>query len=72
MKALLPILLICLISCSGSDDPPAAAAGPGDAAPAPSVFDDLTGTIDRAQGVEDTLGNSAAERRRQIEQAEGR
>ncbi|MDX1561458.1 MAG: hypothetical protein R3305_00945 [Gammaproteobacteria bacterium] len=43
--------------------------------PAPrdsSVFDPLTGTLDRAQGVEDTLRDSAQDRRRQLEEAEGR
>ena len=72
MKALLPILVILLASCSASDEPEVSAEAPADAAPDPSVFDDLTGTIERAQGVEDTLRDSAAERRRQLEEAEGR
>lgn len=72
MKALLPILLILVASCGASDDPPVSAEAPAGAAPDPSVFDDLTGTIDRAQGVEDTLRDSAADRRRQLEEAEGR
>jgi hypothetical protein len=38
----------------------------------PTVFDPLTDTLDRAAGVEDTLRESAAERRRQLEEAEGR
>jgi hypothetical protein len=72
MKALLPILLILAVSCSAPDNPQASVEAPADAAPDPSVFDDLTGTIDRAQGVEDTLRDSAADRRRQLEEAEGR
>ncbi len=56
---------------SGSQD-----AGSPDAAPAPDVpsstgaFDPLTGTLDRAAGVEDTLLDAAAERRRQLEAQE--
>lgn len=38
----------------------------------PSVFDPMIGTIERAEGVEQTLQDSAADRRRQIEAAEGR
>ena len=38
----------------------------------PTVFDPLTDTLDRAKSVEDTLRDSAAERRRQLEEAEGR
>jgi hypothetical protein len=72
MKALLPILLILVASCGASDDRQASAEAPADTAPDPSVFDDLTGTLDRAAGVEDTLRESAEDRRRQLEEAEGR
>ena len=68
MKALLPILLILAASCSAPDAPEPEA--PAEA-PRESVFDDLTGTIDRAACVEDTLRDSAADRRRQLEEAEG-
>lgn len=67
MKALFLISLIFLAACSGQE-PDEPRAGTPDA----SVFDDLTGTLDRAEGVEDTLRDSAAERRRQLEEAEGR
>lgn len=75
MKALLAILIICLVACTDRE-----AEAPSEAASEaareevrdPSVFDPLTGTLDRARGVEDTLLDSAADRRRQIEEAEGR
>jgi hypothetical protein len=35
-----------------------------------SVFDSLTGTIDRAEGVQQTVDQQAAEQRRRIEDAE--
>jgi hypothetical protein len=65
-----PILLLLgvlgLAACTDREPDPAPET------PDPSVFDPLTGTLDRARGVEDTLGDSAAERRRQLEEAEGR
>ena len=67
MKALMPISLIFLVACSSPDSP-----APESRDPDPSVFDDLTGTLDRAGSVEDTLRDSAADRRRQLEEAEGR
>ena len=67
MKALMAILFVLLVSCSGPE-----AEAPREEARDPGVFDPLTGTLDRAAGVEDTLRDSAAERRRQIEEAEGR
>jgi hypothetical protein len=69
MKVLLPILLILMVACTDRDSEAEAAA---EETPDPSVFDPLTGTLDRAAGVEDTLRDSAAERRRQLEEAEGR
>jgi hypothetical protein len=67
MKALLAIFAMGLASCS---EP--APEAPRDEVRDTSVFDPLTGTLDRAAGVEDTLRDSAADRRRQIEEAEGR
>jgi hypothetical protein len=64
MKAFLAILLIFLVGCSESESE-----APADAGPRESVFDDLTGTINRAEAVEDVIFDSAAERRRQIEEA---
>jgi hypothetical protein len=46
---------------------------PRDEVRRPTVFDDVTFTpLERAEGVEQTLQDSAADRRRQIEEAEGR
>ena len=75
MKA--PIIALALVVLAGcTDQDTAAPAGsPGEAAGEarePGVFDPLTGTLDRAAGVEATLEDSAAARRRQLEEAEGR
>jgi hypothetical protein len=68
MKALLAILAIGLAACT---EP--AAETPRDEVREPTVFDDVTFVpLERAAGVEDTLRDSAADRRRQIEEAEGR
>lgn len=68
MKVLLTIFAVGLVACS---EPVAEA--PRDEVRAPTVFDDATFVpLERAAGVEDTLRDSAAERRRQIEEAEGR
>ena len=63
---ILAVFALCVLGACSESEPPA----PEE--PRPSVFDDLTGTLDRAEGVEDTLRDSAAERRRQLEEAEGR
>jgi len=67
MKARLAILMILLASCSVPEEARDRAEQSRE-----SVFDPLVGTIDRAEGVEDTLSVSAADRRRQIEESEGR
>jgi len=72
MKALLAILIICLVACTDRE-----AAAPSETAREevrdPSVFDSVTiDPLNRARGVEDTILDSAADRRRQIEEAEGR
>jgi hypothetical protein len=66
MKALLALLPILLASCTGAE--PEASPEPE---PRPTVFDPLTDTIDRAAGVEDTVFEADAERRRQIDEAQG-
>lgn len=71
MKALLPILMT-LISIAACTDREAEAPVPAPETRDSSVFDPLTETLDRAAGVEDTLRDSAAERRRALEEAEGR
>jgi hypothetical protein len=68
MKVLLAILVVCLAACSESEAPPAR-----DEVPESNVFDPITrDPLNRAQGVEQTIFDSAAEQRRQIEEAEGR
>ena len=72
MKVLLAFLLIFMAACTDREAEAPAAEAASDAEPDPSVFDPLTGTLDRASGVQDTLNDSAAERRRALEEAEGR
>lgn len=77
MKAPLALLFLGLVACTGQKDAAPADEAPADSAAAdetrdPSVFDPLTGTLDRAAGVEDTVLEGEARRRRAIEEAEGR
>jgi hypothetical protein len=67
MKALPLLIFLGLAACTDRA-PEAVSERPRD----PSVFDPMISTIDRAEGVEQTLQDSAADRRRQIEEAEGR
>jgi hypothetical protein len=66
----LAIVPLVLAGCGGS----APADQPADRnEPAPrreTVFDPLTSTIDRAQGVQQTVDEQAAEQRRRLEEAE--
>ena len=71
MRVLTFLACLTLLGC-GEADNATQAADSADAVDRPTVFDPLTGTLDRAEGVEDTLAASAAERRRQLEEAEGR
>jgi len=59
----LSAVVIALAACGES--PPAEPA-----APRPTVFDPLTSTIDRAEGVQQTVDDQAAEQRKRIEEAE--
>ena len=68
MKALRLLIFLGLVACT--DKTPEESVG--ETEPRPTVFDPMISTIDRAQGVEQTLQGSAADRRRQIEEAEGR
>jgi hypothetical protein len=61
-------LALLLAACSSAEPPPAAQAPEPERAP--SVFDPLVGTIDRAKGVQSTVDDQAAEQRRRIEAAE--
>ena len=55
--------------CGGSDEPAEPAVTQRDAPRRESVFDPLTSTIDRADGVQQTVDEQAAEQRRRIEEA---
>jgi hypothetical protein len=69
-RILLSAIALLLAGCGGSE--PAATAVERDE-PAPrreTVFDPLTSTIDRAQGVQQTVDEQAAEQRRRLEAAE--
>jgi hypothetical protein len=69
-------LVLTLAACGSSepDEPEERAAAPRQTAePAPrreTVFDPLTSTIGRAQGVQDTVDEQAAAQRRKIDEAE--
>jgi hypothetical protein len=59
---------LALAGCGGSSNPPDER--PTAAPVEPSAFTPLTDTLERARGVEDVLRDSAAERRRQLEEQE--
>jgi hypothetical protein len=63
-------LALTLAACGGSE-PEERAAEPRETAPRrETVFDPLTSTIGRAEGVQQTVDEQAAAQRRQIEDAE--
>jgi hypothetical protein len=65
-------MLCCgALALAGCTDPSSPSSG-AETNARESVFDDLTGTLDRAEAVEGIVLDSAAERRRQIDAAEGR
>ena len=68
MRVLIFLGILLTAGCGGSADEASEAV---DGSDRPTVFDPMTETLDRAQGVEDTLRDSAAERQRQLELAEG-
>lgn len=59
------MVLVVLAGCGGSE--PSEAPPPE---PRPTVFDPLTSTLERAEGVQQTLDEQAAELRRRVEEAE--
>jgi hypothetical protein len=59
--------VIALAGCGGS---PPAEQPAEPAAPRPTVFEPLTSTIGRAESVQQTVDDQAAEQRRRIEEAE--
>jgi hypothetical protein len=66
MKVLIAVLFLALTACTERRPE-----SPESAVPDESVFDPLTGTLDRARGVEDTILDSAEDRRRQIDEQTG-
>ena len=69
MKSLLPLILFGLVACS-ERQAEAPADAPEAEPPRESVFDPLTSTIDRAEGVQDTVDAQSQELRRRVEEAE--
>ena len=67
MRCLMLTAVLVLAACGGAG-PPEEPAEPAEARG--TVFDPLTSTIDRAQGVQQTLDAQAAEQRRRLEEAE--
>lgn len=61
---------LALAGCGAADDEVAVRQPVAPEEPGPSVFTPMTDTLERAAGVEDTLRDAAAERRRQLEAAE--
>ena len=55
--------------CSGSDEPAERVSEPEAAPRRETVFDPLTSTIGRAEGVQQTVDDQAAEERRRIDEA---
>ncbi|HEY3515583.1 MAG TPA: hypothetical protein VGL98_00955 [Gammaproteobacteria bacterium] len=70
LRAAILIAIACVAGgCGGSEDPAQGAAEPQAAPRRETVFDPLTGTIDRAEGVQQTVDEQAGEQRRRIEEA---
>lgn len=63
-------VLLALSGCGGSEPGDEPAVSPAAQPPRPTVFDPLTSTIDRAQGVQQTVDDQAAELRKRLEEAE--
>jgi hypothetical protein len=68
-RIVLTIALATVAGCGGSQSAEEPAPPPRQA-PRPTVFDPLTSTIGRAQGVQQTVDAQAAEQRKRIEDAE--
>lgn len=69
-KPAILIVAIVFAGCGASGADERASEPPQPAAARDSVFDPLTSTIERAQGVQQTVDQQAAEQRRRIEEAE--
>jgi hypothetical protein len=62
----LAAIVLVVAGCGAAEEP----AEPETAPPRETVFDPLTSTIDRAEGVQQTVDTQAAEQRRRVEEAE--
>ena len=60
-------LVCCVLAACGAEQSPPAAER---AEARPSVFDPMTGTIDRARDVQGVVDEQAAQQRRRLEEAE--
>ena len=69
-RVLWSAIALALAGCSGPEPADRAAESNEPAQRRETVFDPLTSTIDRAQGVQQTVDQQAAEQRRRIEDAE--
>jgi hypothetical protein len=68
--SVLTAIVLVAAGCGGSEEPTERLREPETAQRRESVFDPMTSTIGRAQGVQQTLDEQAAEQRRRIEDAE--
>jgi len=67
---LLATIAVAIGGCGGSEGPAERAAEQREPAPRrETVFDPMTSTIGRAQGVQQTVDEQAAEQRRRIDEA---
>lgn len=60
------VATLLLAGCGGAEPP----ATPASAEPRPTVFDPLVETLERAEGVQQTVDQQAADLRRRLEEAE--
>ena len=64
------VVIACVVAgCTPADEPTERAAVPEAAPRRETVFEPLTSTIDRAEGVQQTVDEQAAEQRRRIDEA---
>ena len=68
MRALI-LLLVAALTVASCGETDSTEAPPEPAARRETVFDPLTSTIGRAQGVQQTVDEQAAEQRRRLEEA---